>query len=239
MNELALFAGAGGGVLGGHLLGWEQVGYVEWNTYCQRVLAARMRDGFIGTAPIFTDVREFVQSGAAEQYRGFADVVSAGFPCQPYSSAGLQRGSDDPKDMWPATREVIRLVRPQFAWLENVPRLISLGYLSVVLGDLAALGYSARWGCVSAAAAGADHVRERLWVLAYTNGSQREGRRLSSGVHPEHTHIGGCDWWKDQPKPHGVDDGVAHRMDRLKAIGNGQVPEVAASAWRILSEGLQ
>jgi hypothetical protein len=86
MRELSLFTGAGGGILGTHLLGWTPIGYVEWDDYCQRVLAARIADGLIPSAPIFGDVREFVQSGAAEQYRGFADVVSAGFPCQPFSN---------------------------------------------------------------------------------------------------------------------------------------------------------
>lgn len=75
MNELSLFTGAGGGLLGTHLLGWNPIGYVEWNEYCQRVIAARIADGILPVAPIFTDVREFVQSGAAAEYRGVADVV--------------------------------------------------------------------------------------------------------------------------------------------------------------------
>ncbi len=95
MRELSLFTGAGGGLLGTHLLGWEPCGYVEFNSYCQQVIAARIRDGYMRAAPIFCDVREFVQSGAAEQYRGIADVVSAGFPCQPFSVAGKQAAEND------------------------------------------------------------------------------------------------------------------------------------------------
>ena len=82
MRELSLFSGAGGGLLGSKLLGWRTIGYVEWDKYCQQVIAARIADGHLDTAPIFTDIREFIQSGAVDQYRGFVDVVSAGFPCQ-------------------------------------------------------------------------------------------------------------------------------------------------------------
>jgi len=95
VNELSLFSGAGGGLLGTHLLGWKHIGYVEFNDYCQRVIAARIKDGILDNAPIFTDVCQFVQSGAAQQYRGFADVVTAGFPCQPFSVAGKRAGADD------------------------------------------------------------------------------------------------------------------------------------------------
>jgi DNA (cytosine-5)-methyltransferase 1 len=141
MRELSLFSGAGGGLLGTKLLGWTHVGYVEWNEYCQRVIAARIADGYLERAPIFTDVREFAQSGAADQYRGIADVVSAGFPCQPFSVAGSQRAANDERNMWPATVEVIRRVQPRSVLLENVPGLVSCGYVGTVLADLAALGY--------------------------------------------------------------------------------------------------
>lgn len=169
MNELSLFTGAGGGLLGTHLLGWRPVGYVEWDDYCQRVIAARIRDGYLPAAPIFTDVREFAQSGAADQYRGIADVVTAGFPCQPFSIAGRQRAEGDERNMWPATADVIRRVRPKCVLLENVPGLLTCGYAGVVLADLAAMGYVGRYGCISAADTGARHKRDRWWVVAYAD----------------------------------------------------------------------
>ena len=91
MNELSLFSGAGGGVLASKLLNWRTIGYVEWDEYCQKVIAQRIKDKLYERAPIFTDVREFIESGAARQYRGFVDVVSAGFPCQP--SGFIQPGT--------------------------------------------------------------------------------------------------------------------------------------------------
>ena len=174
MNELSLFTGAGGGLLGTHLLGWRPVGYVEWDDYCQRVIAARIRDGYLPVAPIFTDVREFAQSGAADQYRGIADVVTAGFPCQPFSIAGRRQAGDDDRNMWPATADVIRRVRPRHVLLENVPGLLACGYAGTVLGDLAEMGYVGRYGCISAAEAGAPHKRERWWVVA-NRGGERYG----------------------------------------------------------------
>ena len=80
LKELSLFTGAGGGILGTALLGWQHVGYVEWDKYCQKVLQARIRDGLIDDAPIFGDIREFIKGGYAEAYAGHVDVISAGFP---------------------------------------------------------------------------------------------------------------------------------------------------------------
>lgn len=175
MRELSLFSGAGGGLLGTHhLLGWECIGYVEWDEYCQRVLAARIRDGLLPRAPIFGDVRQFVQSGAAREYRGFADVVTAGFPCQPFSVAGKQRGADDHRNMWPATIATIRMVRPRYALLENVPGLLNSGYFGTIVRDLATCGYGVRWRILSAAELGAPHKRDRLWIVAHATGERAE-----------------------------------------------------------------
>ena len=117
MNELSLFSGAGGGLLGTKLLGWRSVGYVENNTYCQKILAQRIEDGFLDEAPIFGDIRQFIKSGAVKKYQGFVEVVTAGFPCQPFSVAGKKKGKDDERNLWPETLAVIRAVRPRYALL--------------------------------------------------------------------------------------------------------------------------
>lgn len=98
MRELSLFAGAGGGILGSKLLGWTTVGYVEFNEYCQKVLAQRIKDGLIDNAPIFGDIRAFNDCGYASSYQGMVNVVTGGFPCQPFSSCGKQLGGGRPPE---------------------------------------------------------------------------------------------------------------------------------------------
>lgn len=120
MRELSLFTGAGGGLLGTKLLGWQCIGAVEWEDYPVKVLEARQKDGYLDQFPIWhMDIREFNRR-IAPKYRGVAEVISAGFPCQPFSTAGKQLGKDDPRNMWPATIECIRTIRPKWAFLENV-----------------------------------------------------------------------------------------------------------------------
>lgn len=241
MNELSLFTGAGGGLLGTHLLGWKPCGYVEWNPYCQQVIAARIRDGYLPAAPIFCDVREFVQSGAAEQYRGIADVVTAGFPCQPFSVAGKQAGADDERNMWPATADVIRIVQPESVLLENVPGLVSSGYFGAVLADLAVMGYVGRWGVFSACAEGAPHTRERLFIAAHRNGKGPQERQINAGMagsqdagkNREAAAL--CTWWASEPGFCRLDDGAPHRVGRIRAAGNSQVPAVVRRAWELLA----
>jgi len=168
MRELSLYTGIGGGLLATHhLLGWKTIGYVEINDYCQRVLAQRIRDRFLHNSPIFGDIRAFLDSGCAEIYRGITDVITAGFPCQPFSVAGKQLGENDPRNLWPETCECIRRIRPQFAFLENVRGLLASGYFGTLLSDLAEIGYDCRWTCLQAKDVRAPHKkRERLWILA-------------------------------------------------------------------------
>ena len=169
MRELSLFSGAGGGLLGSHLLGWTTVGYVEYDEYCQKILCQRINDGDLPKAPVFGDVRRFITDGYAKAYKGLVEVVSAGFPCQPFSVAGKQRAVQDERNMWPATAEVLRIARPRYALLENVPGLLATSheYFGTILADLAHLGFDAEWGVLGAHHAGALHKRNRLWVWCW------------------------------------------------------------------------
>ena len=305
MNELALFAGAGGGILGGHLLGWRTVCAVEWEPYPASVLCARQNDGFLQPFPIWDDVQTF----DGKPWRGIVDVVSGGFPCQDISAAGRGAGIDGERSgMWREMARIIHEVRPRLAFVENSPMLTSRG-LGVVLGDLAEMGFDAKWGVLGAADVGAPHQRDRIWIIAkqrnifsYTlhNGirwweqqqksaqktsftktrckSERPYKGLQSSSQitiGENTSIfcgemanskrfgqqgqgeskQPCDttqngdrkasqpfnvrkssFWAVEPDVGRVADGVAARVDRLKAIGNGQVSEVARRAWEILSD---
>lgn len=167
MNELSLFTGIGGGLLGTScLLGWRCVGAVENNEYCCKTLEQRIKDGVYPSFPIWQmDIREFNRRIAC-LYRGAVDCITAGFPCQPFSLAGKRRGDQDERNMWPATIECIRLVRPRYLLLENVPGLLTHEYVRRIYGDLAESGYTVPWDCVSAAFCGANHLRRRLWFVA-------------------------------------------------------------------------
>ena len=162
LRELALFAGAGGGILGGKLLGWRTVCAVEIDAYAASVLCARQNDGILETFPVWDDVCTF----DGKPWRGLVDVVSGGFPCQDISAAGKGAGiTGERSGLWKEFSRIIGEVRPRYAFVENSPCLVRRG-LGVVLGDLAELGYDARYGIVSAANAGAPHLRERIWILA-------------------------------------------------------------------------
>ena len=155
LRELSLFTGAGGGLLGSLLLGWEPVQFVEHDPYCQRVLAARFPD-----VPCHSDVRDF------HPVPGSCDVVTGGFPCQPFSQAGKRLGEDDPRNMWPHAVRVLVESGAPLGFFENVPGLLSSGYFGTVLGDLAEAGINAEWCVLGADDVGAPHRRKRLWILA-------------------------------------------------------------------------
>ena len=163
MNELSLFSGAGGGLLASkYLLGWRTVCYVEWDKYCQRVLQARIRDGLLDDAPIYGDIRTF----DGRSWRGCVDIVTAGFPCQPFSVAGKRQAENDERNMWPDTIRVIREIQPRWCLLENVSGLLATGYIGEIFRDLAESGFDCAWRRLSAAEVGAAHRRDRLWVVA-------------------------------------------------------------------------
>jgi DNA (cytosine-5)-methyltransferase 1 len=272
LRELHLFAGAGGGILGGELLGHRCVCAVEIDHYCRSVLVARQNDGSLPPFPIWDDIRTF----DGRPWRGVVDVVAGGFPCQDISVAGSGAGIDGERSgLWVEMARVIREVRPRYVFVENSPALVARG-LGRVLGDLAEMGFDARWGVVSAADVGAIHRRERIWIVADADSNGLQGRHPDAGIAGEAddssagSSPGGVPgqttatdanlgeqsqcWqigrmgrseffsrfrpWEiaSEPWVRRGDHGVAHRVDRLKALGNGQVPRVAATAWRLLSD---
>ena len=277
MNELALFAGAGGGILGGHLLGWRTVCAVEWETYPASVLVARQNDGLLPSFPIWDDVQTF----DGKPWKGIVDVVSGGFPCQDISAAGKGKGIEGERSsMWKHMARIIGEVRPKFVFVENSPMLTSRG-LNVVLADLAKMGFDAEWGVLGASNVGGLHHRQRIWIVAKQrqflshskynrtrwweqqsesikekNGNvadtsmSRFKTRNNKTFRPKQYILEKQPWrssdeqrkakydWPIEPNVGRVVDGLAARVDRLKAIGNGQVSRVAATAWELLNERL-
>jgi len=363
VRELSLFTGAGGGLLGSLILGWRTVAAIEIDPYCQRVLCARggyvadaedvfgdggahhavadsgpslpeHRDGgrSSGAFPVHGDVRDF------HPVPGSCDIVTGGFPCQPFSQAGKRLGEDDPRNMWPHAVRVLRESGAPLGFFENVPGLLSSGYFGTVLGDLAEAGFDAEWCVLGADDVGAPHRRKRLWILAYAADrkgvdvpgvwrtlerqsgrrqsgdgrspwwcdpadvghaddagpqglrddgertgeraagaagtewlsdsesiGRREGRPESDGRRPELEQPGGArsdavddalrrrhgtpedevrpgrdgtelpGEWLAEPYVGRVAHGVASRVDRLRALGNGQVPQAMAAAFMYLA----
>ena len=173
MNELHLFAGAGGGILAGLLLGHRTVCAVEWEPYAQAVLVARQNDGTFPPFPIWDDVQTF--DGRA--WRGIVDIVAGGFPCQDISVAGKGAGLDGKRSgMWTHMARIIGEVQPRYTLIENSPALIIRG-LDRVLADLTALGFDARWGVLGASDVGAPHKRERVWILGHSRSFGRVAGR--------------------------------------------------------------
>lgn len=253
LRELALFAGAGGGILGGHLLGWRTVCAVEWEPYAASVLAQRQNDGLLPPFPIWDDVRTF----DGRPWRGLVDVVSGGFPCQDISVAGKGAGIDGARSgMWAHMARIVDEVRPRFVFVENSPLLVGRG-LDRVLADLARLGFDARWCVMGATAADLPHGRERFWMVAYPSEIRREPakhdakeRRHNKARHARQGSQGAKRWphrfdgtfpthhlhdWEipESGSVRGI-DGLAEWMDRVSAVGNGQVPTVAQRAVELL-----
>jgi len=300
VNELHLFAGAGGGILGGQLLGHRCVCAVEIDPYAQAVLIARQNDGTFPSFQIFDDVQNF----DGRPWRGIVDIVAGGFPCQDVSIAGKGAGLDGERSgLWSHFARIIGEVRPRYAFIENSPMLVNRG-LDRVLCDLASLGFDAQWCVLSASDCGAPHKRDRIWILANANNSGQHSnqRGWQSGVEPKERDnaCGFCGYEfdinslgefgcpncegdglsdsdsddaqgmepKSQPCEHGrpaglhdrapsfsawpadpadapesglgrVANGLANRTHRLKAIGNGQVPRVCATAFHLLMNQIE
>lgn len=272
LRTMHLFAGAGGGILADLLLGHQPVCAVEINEYCQQVLSARQADGTFPWFPVFADVQKF----DGKRWRGLVDCVAGGFPCQDISAAGKGGGIEGSRSgLWSHMARIIGEVLPRFVFVENSPLLVSRG-LAVVISDLASLGYDARWMCLSAGECGANHERDRLWIVGEVSNTnserelqqertQQDKRGRAGNVCEEisisdavrkrqqeqrhYANASDCQAdrerktgyvihdsrWPDESGFCRVAHGVAARMDRIAAIGNGQVPRVAAAAFTLLS----
>jgi len=238
MNELHLFAGAGGGILGGILLGHRPICAVEINPYARRVLLQRQRDGILPWFPIWDDVTSF----DGTTWRGIADVVCGGFPCQDISACGKGSGIEGERSgLWQQMARIVGEVGPRFVFVENSPLLVGRG-LGLVLGDLASMGYDARWGSVGAYHSGAPMQGDRLWLVATAKGERLErhgesgeGCRTEAPRRDSAKGIRCSPWTNPAGAICGMAHGVAHRMERTHAIGNGQVPAVARLAWNLLT----
>lgn len=178
LRAISLFSGVGMFDLGVSLAGFDIIAQVEIDEFCRRVLK-RHGSEYWPNATQFMDVRQF----GRESIGGGVDLIFGGFPCQPHSLAGSRKGADDNRNLWPEFYRIIGEIQPRAVLLENVPGITQAStvegelrpaYALTVIADLAALGYVCRWGTISAADAGAPHVRDRWWCVAYTDGTRRK-----------------------------------------------------------------
>lgn len=170
-----LCSGYGGFELALRHAGTRTVCHIERDAHAAATLVARMEDQALDQAPIWDDLETF--DGAA--WSGRVDLITAGFPCQPFSAAGKGLGISDERWLWPHIARIIRDVGPRIIILENVPNFVRLG-LAHVLSDLAEMGFSAEWGCLAASAVGAPHRRERVWLYAVAD--SESGRRVHGEI---------------------------------------------------------
>ena len=176
---IAFCAGYGGIERGLDLAGFEHrvIAYVEIEAFAIANLVSKMESGQLSPAPIYTDLKTF----PAHLFRDRVDIITGGYPCQPFSAAGKRLGEDDPRHLWPHIRRHIESIKPARVFFENVEGHISLG-LNSVISDLEEDDYRATWGIFSAREVGAPHQRKRVYILADSNGVRCDRRELSDRV---------------------------------------------------------
>lgn len=177
LEVLSLCAGYGGIELGLERLGLRlrTVAYVEREGFAAANLVAKIEAGKLAEAPVHSDVKTFPY----ERFRGLVDIMLAGYPCQPFSSAGKRQGEDDPRHLWPSIADGIAACEPSAVFFENVQGHVTLG-LRDVLSDLGRMGYRTTWGMFSAAEVGAPHQRKRVFILGWLPDAC--GQRLMDAV---------------------------------------------------------
>lgn len=241
MRHASLFTGIGGFDLAAHWMGWTNVFQVEIDPFCQQILAKRFPQ---------TDKHIDVKAFDGAPYRGSVDIISGGFPCQPYSAAGKRLGKADARHLWPEMLRIICEVRPTYVVGENVYGLLNWNggmVFEEVKADLASQGYQVARVVLPACAVGADHQRKRTWIVAYADGFGFEGgvhaengeiaiRNDSKPLHGRENEIPTWENILSKPRICGGIDGFSSRMDRLriKALGNAIVPQVVYQIFKTI-----
>lgn len=270
VNVLDLFSGIGGFSLGLERAGMRTIAFCEIDPYCRKVLRKHWPD-----VPIYEDVRCIDASAITDPI----DLVCGGFPCQPFSLAGKRCGEADDRHLWPEMFRIVQAFRSSWVIGENVAGIISMG-LDQVLSDLESIGYACQTLVVPAVAVDAPHRRDRVWIIAHSNGERREEHHIPTIADRERFYYGGNHittvsdpdnrggavrrhgqfstveevekhrgdhgrraaeyepgkWWMPEPGVGRVANGIPHRVDRLRALGNAVVPQVVEVIGRAIME---
>ena len=237
LKVLDLFSGIGGFSLGLERTGgFETVAFCEIEEYPRKVLNKHWPG-----VPVYEDIKELT----AERLMAdgiVSDVITGGFPCQDISVAGKQKGIEAERSgLWSELARLIGEIRPKYAIVENVTALLSGErgrWFQRVLGDLAEIGYDTEWHCIPASNLGADHERDRVYIITYPNESQCEGRRISIRIYQEYANACCSNWWQDKPDVERVAHGIPNQSHRLKAIGNAVIPQISELIGRAILESI-
>jgi DNA (cytosine-5)-methyltransferase 1 len=242
MKHGSLFSGIGGFDLAAQWMGWENVFQVEWDKYCQKVLAKNFPN-----VKRYGDIKEF----DGTKYRGLVDIISGGFPCQNISVSGRGEGLRGAKSgLWSEYSRIIKEINPQYAIIENSPNLTRKGF-EQILFDLSESGYDAEWQCFLASDFGFPHKRERIFILAYPIIQRWRGilhllkrsiieknkktNPLDTSCHPFlqfEQRIG-------EPPVFRMVDGLSKRLDvinRLGSLGNSIIPQIAFEIFKAIQQ---
>jgi len=277
LRHLDLFSGLGGFSLGLEATGgFETVAFCDIEKFSRKVLKKHWPN-----VKQYKDIKELTYEQIKEDTLAPIDIITGGYPCQPFSIAGSQRGEKDTRHLWPDMFRIVKECKPTWVIGENVSGHIKLG-LDTVLQDLESEGYSVRAFSISASSIGANHQRERVWIIAHSNmeNTRQHGRRIEStwdteSIGPraseetewssDSNKINGSSerasivgessdtnsqglqgrrseqqlrkdeterptswdsWWESEPSVGRVANGIPHRVDRLKGLGNSLVPAI-------------
>ena len=246
-NIISFCTGYGGIELGLKRAGldFRTVCYVEIEAFACANLVAKIEQGKMDSAPIWSDIKTF----DGKPFCGKVHGVIGGYPCQPFSHAGQRKGTDDPRHLWPYILEHVRTIRPLWCFFENVSGHLTLGF-DEVFKSLRGLGYAVEAGLFTAwevEEAILPHERQRLFILAYSNGEGLERlrpniqikRNVSQKRNAKCDFNGGLSLWNQAAaKLLRETDGAANRVDELRLLGNGVVPQCAELAFRTLLDKL-
>lgn len=241
MNHLGLFEGIGGFSLAARWAGWKTPAWVEIDDFCQSVLKKHFSD-----AKGYSDIKKF----NGNEWRGKIDIITGGFPCQPFSVNGKQKAKDDDRYLWDEMLRVINEVKPEFVLGENVTGLVKLA-LDDVWTSLEDIGYSTEAYIIPACAKNAKHRRDRVWILSYAKGSnnKRKAERLEAQKKKPQEQINGvqfdCEMQNGGQSRGRISesellrtlDGVPSKLDkaRLKALGNAIYPPIAYEFFKSIN----
>ena len=231
VTHISLCAGYGGIDLGlkRAIPNLRTIAFSEIEAFACANLVAKMEAGLLDPAPIWTDLKTFPWS----EFRDRVDILSGGYPCQPFSAAGKRLGTEDPRHLWPFIANGIVAMRPRMCFFENVEGHISLG-LSTVISDLEELGYKVSWGIFSASEVGAPHQRKRVFILAYRNGGRWGQLHQSFGSISQPNE--GCGQWPSRPGDVGDTkdkDGTESRLPLRQGQGESGGAGGCGGTWSI------